>query len=197
MFKLLAALAFLVPLISSTPTPADLTPRTCAGLGPATIDVLWRTSPNWPYTGQEFVLSRGYGVNMIVSLLTFDYIPQDATGCMLQITIPALDTPNEIARGSSIQADIWTTDPWWPNNPPTWNTQPAKREMVATFRFPTYTTESVFQTILASNVCSHPMTFLVELSDWQTGGTGNVDFFNTLGEKENIEPLGFEMIYNC
>jgi hypothetical protein len=195
MYRFCALIALLALLVSSSPTPAELTPRSCSGLGPLSIDVLYRSAPNFPGTGQQFSLNRGYGDNRIISLLTFGYLPQDATGCMLQITIPPLSA-GQMAQGTATQANIWTTDPWWPGSAaPTWNSQPAKRAMVATFIFPTDTTENVFQTYLASNVCSDPMSFLVELSDWQSGW-GDVDFPNSF-EPATGDSMGFALIHSC
>ncbi|KAJ5157259.1 uncharacterized protein N7482_008359 [Penicillium canariense] len=177
---------------------SGLVRRTC-GLGPSYIDILNVTAPNQPSsTYTQFTLTRdGNPVsNTQIVAMTFDLIPPSATGCRLQITIPQLTQPNQIAWGSATQAEFWTTDPWYPNTPPTWNNLPAKREMVATFGFPTYVTNSVFQTNLASNVCTDPMSYLILLSNWQTQA-GGVDFYNSLGGKQGLEVLGFEMIFDC
>lgn len=186
----------LVALASSSPTPADLSPRACNTTGPSTIAVIDRNAPNTPSAGQQFTLDRKYGSNSVFSLLTFGLIPSGATSCMLEFTIPALDDPNQIASGTATQADIWTTDPWDDTNPPTYSSQPQRREFVSTTIFPTGATSNAFQTVLASNVCSKPMSFLVELSTWQSG-EGHVDFINSLGGVQGIEPIGFKMVYNC
>lgn len=88
---------------------------------------------------------------------------------MLEITIPTFDHANQIASGTATQADVWTTDPWDDLHPPSWDNLPVRRAMVATTIFPTGVTGSVFQTVLASNVCENPMSFLFELSTWQNG----------------------------
>lgn len=115
---------------------------------------------------------------------------------MLEITIPELNRPNLIASGIAMQADVWTTDPWDASHPPSWDDLPVRRAMVATTIFPTGVTENVFQTVLASNVCENPMSFLFELSTWQNG-FGDVRFVNSLGGKQGLEPIGFKMVYNC
>jgi hypothetical protein len=188
----------LVATIALASPSSGLARRTC-GLGPSYIDILNITAPNQPSsTYSQFTLTRdGNPVsNTQIVAMTFDLIPPSATGCRLQITIPQLTEPNQIAWGSATQAEFWTTDPWYTNTPPTWNNLPAKREMVATFGFPTYVTNSVFQTNLASNVCTDPMSYLISLSDWQTQA-GGVNFVNSLGGKQGLEVLGFEMIFDC
>ena len=81
-------------------------------------------------------------------------------------------------------------------NPPTYNNQPNKQAMISTTIFPTDTTDTVYQTILASDSCRNPMSFLFELSTWQTG-EGHVSFVNSMGGKIGLVPIGFKMIYNC
>jgi len=40
------------------------------------------------------------------------------------------------------------------------------------------------------------MSYLILLSDWQTQ-PGGVNFINSLGGKQGLEVLGFEMIFDC
>lgn len=197
----LLTLFTLLILTTSSPTPSEeKTKRYCTVQRPDIINVLSASDPdNAHYTG--FVnLTRtagNPGQNTQSTALSFVYIPQGSTGCMLQFTLPALKTENQIASGTATQADIWTTEPWdRESTNPTWNNPPQKREMVATAIFPTWKTDQVFETVLASNVCSRPMSFLVELSTWQTG-EGEVSFFNSRGEKPGMEVIGFSMRYNC
>jgi hypothetical protein len=161
------------------------------------IDVLRVSTPDNASPGQQFTVSRaGYPpYNTQISALTFNYIPASATGCMLEIDIPALAQANQIAEGAT-QVDIWTTDPWDYYSLPTYNKPPKKREMVGTYIFPTQPTSAETKTIIASNTCSDTMSFLVELSGWQTQ-SGSVSFYNTLGGKQGIVPIGFRMVFNC
>ncbi|KAF7168852.1 hypothetical protein CNMCM5623_001794 [Aspergillus felis] len=201
MFKPVALLSLLLAAATAAPTPTeDLVPRSCGTLGPSVIDVLRVSTPDNASPGQQFTLSRA-GIppyNTQISALSFDYIPVNATGCMLEIDIPALTQANQIAEGAT-QVDIWTTDPWNPwdySSLPTYNKPPKRREMVGTYIFPTQPTTAESKTIIASNTCSDPMSFLVELSGWQTQ-SGSVNFYNTLGGKQGIVPIGFRMIFNC
>ncbi|KAH1494149.1 hypothetical protein KXX06_002509 [Aspergillus fumigatus] len=197
MFKSAALVSLLLAAATASPTPSeDLEARACAGLGPSVIDVLRVSTPDNASPGQQFTLSRaGYPpYNTQISAITFNYIPPNATGCMLEIDIPALSQPNQIAEGAT-QVDIWTTDPWNYLSLPTYNNPPKRREMVGTYIFPTQPTTEASKTIIASNTCSDTMSFLVELSNWQQQ-SGSVTFYNTLGGKQGIEPTGFKMIYS-
>ncbi|RHZ69174.1 hypothetical protein CDV55_107302 [Aspergillus turcosus] len=198
MLKPVVLFSLLLAAATATPTPTDdLVPRACGTLGPSVIDVLRVSTPDNASPGQQFTVSRaGYPpYNTQIAALTFNYIPAGATGCMLEIDIPALAQANQIAEGAT-QVDVWTTDPWDWNSLPTYNKPPKKREMVGTYIFPTQPTTEETKTIIASNTCSDPMSFLVELSGWQTQ-SGSVNFYNTLGGKQGIVPIGFRMIFNC
>ncbi|PYI03167.1 hypothetical protein BO78DRAFT_323441 [Aspergillus sclerotiicarbonarius CBS 121057] len=189
-FTPIATLALLASMALASPTPVDLVARACTTISPSTIDVLDSANPNTPSTGQHFSLARTATANTKVSALTFTGIPNDATGCMLTIDIPALTQP--IAQGAN-QADIWSTDPWDSNSPPTWNNQPNKREMVGTYQFPNTPTSTPAHTIIASNTCSTTMSWLALLSTWQTT-SGTVDFQNSIA---GTNPTGFSLVYNC
>ncbi|EAW11092.1 uncharacterized protein ACLA_067290 [Aspergillus clavatus NRRL 1] len=198
MFKSIALFGLLLAGASAVPTPTeDLVPRACSTLGPSTIDVLRVSTPDNASPGLQFTLSRAGSpvYNTQVAALTFEYIPTGATGCMLEIDIPPLAQVNQIAQGAT-QVDIWTTDPWNWNNLPTWNHPPTKRSMVGTYIFPTQQTTTTSKTIVMSNTCDNIMSFQVELSGWQNQ-EGSVNFFNTLGGKVGLVPIGFRMIYNC
>ncbi|KAA8642443.1 hypothetical protein EYZ11_007224 [Aspergillus tanneri] len=194
MNKLIASISLLIAAATSFPTPIDLVPRACTTIAPTVIDVLSLSSPNTPSPGQQFTLERQISPpqNMKTSLVTFN-IPRGSTGCTLELAIPQLTENNQIASGpgDTVQADVWSTAPRL--SPPTWNNQPAKSQMVATTRFPTGLTSKSQLTRLASNTCSETMSFLVELSNWQTGEMG-VDFTNSVGGQKD---LGFKMEYNC
>ncbi|PYH92413.1 hypothetical protein BO71DRAFT_400572 [Aspergillus ellipticus CBS 707.79] len=188
-----AVLAVLASTALAAPTPAgDLIPRACTTIAPTIIDILDVSTPNTPSPGQHFSLARTPNTNTRVSAITFNNIPAGATGCMLEIDIPALAQDNQIASGDS-QADIWTTSPWDSSSLPTWNNQPALREMVSTFTFPTQKNTNPFHTVLASNTCSSTMSFLARLSTWQTH-EGHVDFQNLIG---GANPIGWSLVYNC
>ncbi|EAU32754.1 predicted protein [Aspergillus terreus NIH2624] len=198
MFHSVLLFSLLLASATASPTPTyDLAPRACGTLGPSVIDVLRVSTPDNASPGQQFTVSRaGYPpYNTQISALTFNYIPASATGCMLEIDIPALAQANQIAEGAT-QVDIWTTDPWDYYSLPTYNKPPKKREMVGTYIFPTQPTSAETKTIIASNTCSDTMSFLVELSGWQTQ-SGSVSFYNTLGGKQGIVPIGFRMVFNC
>jgi hypothetical protein len=198
MLKPVVLFSLLLAAATASPTPTeDLVPRACGTLGPSVIDVLRVSTPDNASPGQQFTVSRaGYPpYNTQISAITFNYIPQGATGCMLEIDIPVLTQPNQIAEGAT-QVDIWTTDPWDWHSLPTYNRPPKRREMVGTYIFPTQPTTEESKRIIASNTCSDTMSFLVELSNWQTQ-SGSVNFYNTLGGKQGIVPIGFRMIFNC
>jgi len=194
----------LLSLSGALPAPApdatlNLVPRACSTIGPAIINALSKASPDTPNTSQPFRLARtgGPNSNTIKSAITFEYIPQGAgaTGCMLQIQFPALTTDNQIASGTGTQADVWSTQPFTDGSN-TWNHPPVKDQFVATTIFPTQKSSQVFKTILASNSCSPTMSYLLELSGWQQGA-GSVQFYNSLGGKQGLQPIGFSMIFNC
>ncbi|RAL03284.1 uncharacterized protein BO80DRAFT_423217 [Aspergillus ibericus CBS 121593] len=189
-FTPIASLALLASLALASPTPVDLAARACTTISPTIIDVLDSANPNTPSPGQHFSLARSATANTKVSALTFTGIPNDATGCMLAVDIPALTQP--IAQGSS-QADIWSTDPWDSNSLPTWANQPNRREMVGTYQFPNAPTTTPAHTIVASNACSTTMSWLALLSTWQSTA-GSVDFDNSV---TGSNPIGFSLVYNC
>ncbi|PGG96458.1 hypothetical protein AJ79_09583 [Helicocarpus griseus UAMH5409] len=183
---------------SPAPDKTTLAPRACSTIGPSIIDVLYASTGDNANPGQYFTLARGGNpaYNTIKSALTFEYIPAGATGCMLAVEFPVLDQDEEIATGPSVTAEVWSTAPWTWNNLPTYNNPPQKDQMVGTVNFPTQKTTSVFKTIVASDTCEPVMSFLVEHSGWQQG-EGTVHFYNTLGWKVGLEPIGFSLIYNC
>lgn len=202
--------ASILSLTSATPTPAELAPRACAVLPPANISRLNKTMPNDYINGQDFALRRtgGPDSNTVKSVVSFAFIPPDATGCMLQINIPKLPTqnnPGPIASGTGTQADVWLV-----NNPPrdnpydinfiyeySWNKPPSKSQFVSTTNFPTGSpTEGPYKTYLWSGTCKQQLSFQLELSDWQQG-SGEVNFYNTLGGKVTLTPIGFSLVYNC
>ncbi|MCJ1361018.1 hypothetical protein MMC16_000114 [Acarospora aff. strigata] len=196
---LLSLISLSHALPAAAPAPdatAELVPRACSTLGPSNINVLRKAFPDAPSTGQTFELARtgGPNSNTIKSGVTFEHIPAGATGCMLQIEFPPLTSDNQIASGTGTQADVWSTSPAGPGV--TWNNPPVKNQFVATTIFPTGKTTQGFKTILASNSCSPTMSFLFELSDWQQGA-GSVKFYNSLGGKQGLQPIGFSMIFNC
>jgi hypothetical protein len=195
----------LLSLTSALPTasadadasPAELVPRACATLGPSIIDILEKGDPDHPHNGQVFNLARGGtpASNNFISVVTFNYIPAGATGCMLRVHYPPFQHPNQIAIGDATQADVWSVAPD-PAGVSTWNHPPARDQFVATTIFPEAASTEPFETILMSNTCKPTMSFLFEQSNWQQGG-GSVQFYNTLGGKQGLQPLGFSMIFNC
>jgi hypothetical protein len=195
----LLSLTSALPTATADPdaSPADLVRRTCATLGPSIIDILEKGDPDQPHNGQVFNLARagGQGSNQFISVVTFNYIPAGATGCMLKVQYPPFQYPNEIATGDATQADVWSVAPD-PAGVSTWNNPPALNQFVATTIFPEAASTEPFETILMSNSCSPTMSFLFEQSDWQQGG-GSVQFYNTLGGKQGLVPLGFSMIFDC
>ncbi|MCJ1256029.1 hypothetical protein MMC24_003848 [Lignoscripta atroalba] len=198
---LAVSLTLLSTLTAAAPTPAadaELAPRACGTQAPSIIDVLRASTGDNASPGGQFTLARAGNppYNTIKSALTFEYIPQGATGCMLQIQFPSFAADGAIANGTATQADVWSTQPFTYANLPTYNHPPVKDQFVSTVIFPTKKTTSAFKTTLASNTCSPVMSYLIELSDWQQGA-GSVNFFNTLGGKQGIVPIGFSMVYNC
>ncbi|MCJ1245654.1 hypothetical protein MMC30_002858 [Trapelia coarctata] len=198
---LAVTLTALSTLTSSAPTPEGsptLEKRTCATQGPSIIDVLRASTGDNASPGQLFTLDREGSppYDTINSAITFEYIPPGATGCMLQLEFPPLTTDNQIASGTATQADVWSTKPWNNTNLPTYNHPPVKDQFVSTTIFPTQKSTTGTKTILVSNSCSPQMSFFFELSNWQRG-TGTVNFFNSLGGKQGLQPIGFSMIYNC
>lgn len=203
-------LVSILTLTSAVPTPAELAPRACSTLGPANISRLNKTAPNEYLNGQTFALHRDGGANSntIKSVVSFAFIPPGATGCMLQIDIPKLPTgnnPGPIASGTGTQADVWlVTNP--PRSNPydfgfiyeySWNKPPVKNQFVSTTIFPTGSpTDAPYKTFMWSGTCQQQLSFQFELSDWQQG-SGDVNFFDTLGGKQGLTPIGFSMVYNC
>ena len=127
---------------------------------------------------------------------------------MLQINIPKLpiqNNPGPIASGTGTQSDVWLlTNP--PRDSPydnsfiyeySWNKPPVKSQFVSTTIFPTGSpTQEAYKTFMWSGTCKQTLSFQFELSDWQQG-SGDVDFYNTLGGKIGLIPIGFSMVYNC
>ncbi|PYH47046.1 uncharacterized protein BP01DRAFT_226443 [Aspergillus saccharolyticus JOP 1030-1] len=191
MTKILAILGALATVALAAPSPAaDIVPRACTTILPTSIDILDSAHPNTANVGSHFSLQRSGSpvTNNKISAFTFTNIPAGATGCTLQVNVPALAKANQIASGSN-QAEFWTTNAWTAANAPTWNHPPTRDQMVSTFQFPTGVTTTPTQQNLASNTCSSTMSFLALLSDWQ-GAAGQVDF--TQGAN-----LGFKLIFNC
>ncbi|RAL09389.1 uncharacterized protein BO97DRAFT_407739 [Aspergillus homomorphus CBS 101889] len=191
MTKIIAILGALATVALAARSPAgEVVPRACTTILPSSIDVLDSANPNTANVGQRFTLRRSGSPasNNKISAFTFTNIPAGATGCTLQVNVPALTTANQIAWGSN-QAEFWTTNAWTAANAPTWNNPPTRGQMVSTFQFPTGVTTTPTQQNLASNTCSNTMSFLALLSDWQSGA-GQVDFMQGAD-------LGFKLIYNC
>ncbi|KAI9043024.1 uncharacterized protein KD926_004527 [Aspergillus affinis] len=192
----LPTLLLLATSTTSTPTLIDLPSlSTCTTLAPSTIDILAHSNPDTPTLGTHLNLTRSTTSKNTSSVtLTFTEIPTSATGCILQLAIPQLTTPHEIASGSATQADIWKTAPWTSDHAPTWNNPPVKDQMVSIARFPTEVTDEEQVNWLASGNCDGTMSFLVELSEWQTG-EGSVEFVNRVDGGEG--DLGFRLVYGC
>lgn len=193
MIKSITFLALLFSTATAVPTPAELLPRTCTTQAPSIINTLDAANPNTPYSGQQFTLQRSGSplIDNKISVLTFSNIPAGATGCRLEIELPKL-SQGQIAP-SDTQADIWSADPVDGSSPPTYNNPPHKREMVSTYIFPKGPTAKSAHTVLASNTCSTTMSWLVQLSEWQTLA-GSVNFQNSIG---NGADIGFTLVYNC
>jgi hypothetical protein len=203
-------LVSILNLVYAVPTPAELAPRSCSTLGPANISKLNKAAPNDYINGALFTLHRngGSNSNTIKSVVSFSYIPPGATGCMLQIDIPKLPTqnnPGPIASGTGTQSDVWLiTNP--PQDNPyntqylyeySWNKPPIKSQFVSTTIFPVGSpTDSPYKTFMWSGTCKQQLSFQFELSDWQQG-SGDVNFYDTMGGKQGLTPIGFTMVYNC
>jgi hypothetical protein len=196
LFTLSAAIAIPEP----DPTVKNLNRQACQTQAPTTIDILVADQPSQANLGMEFTLSRigdNPPTDFITSAITFENIPNGATGCMFELVIPILTEGTEIASGPWTQADFWTTDPWTAANPPTPANPPVLDQFVSTYQFPTGPTTTNFSTVLESNSCSNVMSFFVELSTWQQGD-GYVNFINSPFSAENgMGPIGFYMVYNC
>ncbi|KAB8278129.1 hypothetical protein BDV30DRAFT_204157 [Aspergillus minisclerotigenes] len=193
MIKSIASIALLFSTAIAVPTPTELLPRACTTLAPAVINTLDAANPNTPYSGQQFTLERSGSplIDNKISVLTFSKIPAGATGCRLEIELPPL-SDGQIAP-SNTQADVWSADPGDGSSLPTYNHPPHKREMVATYIFPKGPTTKATHTVLASNTCSTTMSWLVQLSEWQSSA-GSVNFQNSVG---NGADIGFMLVYNC
>lgn len=205
----MALFATIVSIASAVPTPAELAPRACSTVGPVNISKLDKSAPDSKNNGLVFALHRNGGANSntVKAVVSFSFIPPGATGCMLQIDLPRLPTqnnPGPIASGTGTQSDVWLL-----KNPPvsnpydysfvydyTWNHPPQKNQFVSTTIFPTGIPTDPYKTFMWSGTCQQTMSFQFELSDWQQG-SGDVNFFNTLGGKVGLTPIGFSMIYNC
>ncbi|KAF7510995.1 hypothetical protein GJ744_005541 [Endocarpon pusillum] len=181
----------------ASPNPVALAPRACTTIPPSNIDILERGDPTNPHNGLIFNIVRTGTPprNEYISVVTFSNIPAGATGCMFSLQFPPLAYPNQIATGPAIQADVWSVNPDRQGTS-TWNNPPARREFVATTRFPTEASGTGSSTVLASNTCSETMSFLFEHSTWQQGG-GSVRFFNSAGGNYRVPPVGFTMVFNC
>ncbi|KAE8372209.1 hypothetical protein BDV26DRAFT_286145 [Aspergillus bertholletiae] len=191
-----SSIAFIAALFSAAnavPTPAELLPRACTTVAPSYINILDAANPNTPYPGQQFTLERGGSPlsDNKISVVTFANLPAGATGCQLAIELPPL-SKDQIAPGD-IQADVRNSSPVVDSSVPTYNNPPQKGNIVSTYIFPEGPTTQSAKTILVSNTCSTTMSWLVQLSEWQTTG-GSVNFANTAGNGGNI---GFSLIYNC
>jgi len=130
------ALTALSAAVAIPESGKTLEQRTCTTIQPTSIDVLSSSSPNTPSLGSQFTLSRNNRVDNIISTITFENIPQGATGCMFNILIPVLTKPNEIASGSATQSDVWTVKPWKTSSPPTYNNPPVKKPVCLHDDFP-------------------------------------------------------------
>ena len=219
MFNIPAVVALVHLLFSPTtalpsPSPADLVPRACSTISPSPIDILDASQPDTVTYDSSIVLNRtnsgGSYKNTKSTLVSFDNIPYQATGCMLRFTIPKTTKPNQFATASpdvagAFQADVWTVDPD-PLGRATWNTPPKKQQLVSTVRFPTQPQDKL-ETYIWSGVCpnvnpnSHypyggVLSFLFEGSDWQQFA-GSVRLPNSLGGKQGLEPSGLALIFNC
>ncbi|OXV06749.1 hypothetical protein Egran_05484 [Elaphomyces granulatus] len=179
----------LITAALSTAVAVPLEQRACTTIQPTSIDVLNKANPNTASLGKQFTLGRTSGTDNIISTLTFENIPHGATGCMINILIPDLTKPNEIASGTATQANVWTVQPWTTSSPPTYNKPPVRNAFVSTTIFPTGVTTSPYATVLESNSCSPVMSFLFELSTWQQG-SGSVNFANS-------PAIGFSLTFNC
>ncbi|KAL9625050.1 MAG: hypothetical protein Q9160_000779 [Pyrenula sp. 1 TL-2023] len=210
--SLLLLLSPLTSLTSAHPSPTLLPPRACSTLGPNTINILEKGDPTHPHPGQIFNLARGStgpstSANDFTSVVSFSYIPSSATGCQLIWQYPGYSYPGiPFATGPATQADVWLVEPPDPTATSTWNGPPRRDQFVATLRFPTERKQGdqPFKTTLWSGTCGRAvgadgglsLSFLFEYSDWQQGG-GSVRFYNTLGGKQGLEPLGFSIVFSC
>jgi hypothetical protein len=180
----------LITAALSAAVAVPLEQRACTTIQPTSIDVLNQAHPNTPSLGTQFTLGRTSSrTDNIISTLTFENIPHGATGCMINILIPVLTEPNEIASGTATQADVWTVQPWTTSSPPTFNKPPVRNQFVSTTIFQTGVTSSPYATVLESNSCSPVMSLLFELSTWQQG-SGFVNFANS-------PAIGFSLTFNC
>ncbi|KAL9618451.1 MAG: hypothetical protein Q9160_006829 [Pyrenula sp. 1 TL-2023] len=206
--------------ISALPNPSpaqDLTPRACSTISPSPIDILDASKPDEVTYDGDLVLNRtsngnnGYQ-NTKSTLVSFNNIPWQATGCMLRLTIPKLTKTSQIARANPDQSGAFQADVWKVEADPlgraTWNTPPKKDQFVSTIRFPTTQQDQPFETYIWSGVCpsvnpqSHypyggVLSFLLEGSGWQQFA-GDVRLYNSIGGKSaNPEPAGLALVYNC
>ena len=208
-YCILIFLAFL-SLTSAVPTPAELAPRDCRKQPLINVSKLNKAAPDEYFNGPQFTLNRtgGPNSNTIKSVVSFSYIPVDATGCMLEIDLPKLPMnywQTETIAGGASQADVWLIKQPAGYTPGqnyyvyewSWNKPPVKDQFVSTVIFPTTNpTDGPYKTYLWSGKCSPTMSFQFELSDWQQGA-GWVNFYSTPGGKLTLVPIGFNMVYNC
>ena len=188
----LATASLFNPMFSS-PTPSDLVPRACTTIQPSFISYFSRDSPTTSNPDSHYVLSRtgGPNSNTYETVFRFDNIPAGSTGCQLQLQWPArailgsgaTDTQLYGVQGQVSEATTWA-------NPP------VKGTLWASIQFPTQSSDQPYKTIVQSNTCpeSGSVSFLLELSDWQTGA-GAVDFY-----QRNFYPSeaqGFTLVYDC
>ncbi|EGE82677.2 hypothetical protein BDDG_05621 [Blastomyces dermatitidis ATCC 18188] len=172
-------------------TTAELALQGCQTIAPTTFDLLDINNPDLPIEFDWFfTVARRDGVNTRITAFTFEGIPAGATGCMLAFDSPKPTSEGQYGYGPSVTVDIWSTQPWTIPHSPTYSKQPPRDQLVATLNVPISEEQEAFHTILASNTCSHTMSFLAEYSPWQKGD-GMAFWLNQPGT------VGFSMVFNC
>jgi hypothetical protein len=176
-------------LVFSLPGQHPGSKRACTNQWPDVVETFSQAAPTTSETGTlRLARSDGPGSNTLKAGITFHNIPAGATGCMLNLAIPPVSSPNQFAIGSNTFDVRGVSSPI--ESTTNWNTIPPTTTLWATMNMPEGIQTSPFQTVLVSTRCSSTMSFLLQLSDWQQGA-GQVWI------SQEPTQYGFWLTYNC
>ena len=188
-FSALAALA------SASPTPVQITARSCTTILPSSYQQIEEATPAAAYPqNRQFLVSRTASPgNDIDTLVRFTGIPAGSYGCQLGVSFFPAFTVSSSGASSQLNAyklgnDIGVSSTYVEYFPAGGNGNPINSTL-----FGTITIEGMGQkAIINSGVCTPDMSFLFEIANQ---GAGNVSFLDAGNNLTGIG--GFYLSYDC
>jgi hypothetical protein len=162
---------------------------------------------NWDKYNPDFVpMTSGGSIHMertggpgstaVRTGFSFNNLPANATGCMLQFEYPSVWLKDLFATGAN-NFDVFASETPIAYGT-SWDTQPGKAGFLTSGNVAEWITTEEFKTNLwSTSSCGPGLSFIIELSDWQQD-YGRIEMLNGGFTSMPIAiNSGFSIIYYC